>query len=1253
MLSVVRKAEKITAKLFFALALLAICFAVIAGADAVLAAATKDATSPVAPLASTEIFGQGEMEQRFFTPPRPLLEDWRQYAVGDAPKPALQAPDTVRVPMTLTNTPFLLLTLRANNIQVQEIWRVTNAANAFTVSNDGELYLTVNEMTILVATVYLVDNFQRLNVAYENLTASAIITVAVEVDVEMEVEDSLILADAPRLYITAGVANNELHVFQAMGGTAPYTYSLTANPDPTAFTFSNGTLSVNDNAAIKVYTFTVVVMDAGGALATAVATAEVGDSQIFILGGFFNDDFVSDARILLSDEALMMETNRANWRRSDHQALSHQGRLYILGGRDLTRLYRPCLNDVWSSADGETWELEAADANWSDRYSHQALSHNGRLYVLGGYGGDDGSNCQSGAINNSGNRRLNDVWSSADGKTWKLETANANWSARNFHQALSHNGRLYVLGGYDSNKKYPYYLNDVWSSVDGAEWRLETSDAEWPERYWHQVVSHQGRMYVLGGDQLGGGHQGNDVWSSVDGKVWQQETTSAGWKRRYAHQALSRHGRIYVLGGVSEEDHYVVADMWSSGGGKAWRRDAHSTSLLRVGYQAVVFPPELALAGVSEWLPMLANTAVDNLHTFKAQYGVGDYTYSLLAPVVSGFSVPGGVLSADDSVPSGEYTLTVQVEDAIGGRTQTLVRIIVYVSLDSLALTDAPPLLAFAGAAAEVHAFGGGAASYALAAQSEYFTLHPGNGHLSVLPNAIPGLYTLTVEVDGWMDDMTVLLATVEVLPPIPPLFTYHGVAKALLTFAISGGLGEKTYAVVAGDDDGYFALDNGILSSKPEVTGGLYLLTVEASFATAPSNKATAVAIVEVGSQILVLGGGVWTSPDGATWRQVETTGWYPQNWHQAIAHRGRLYVLGGTNSNDVWNSGDGISPYVGVSIYVGSSIYGGSDVWSSGNGRDWVLETADAGWIKRYGHQAVSHQGRMYLLGGRDPSIETVAGQLNDVWSSEDGKNWVQEPDAPWQKRYAHQAASLNGRIYVSGGNNGLKNIRDVWSSADGKNWVQEEQKDWFWYGRGWHQMIPHQGNLYLIAGQGPSRDSSGPHNRDVWVSPDGRDWATRHNIFRWRYAHRAVSHQGRIYMMGGVRPGGGGGTPNSILRDVWSSTNGYDWHRVQVDNTGWADTKYFQAIVFPPNLSLDGVGEPLTVTAGEVINYLHTFTAQYGMGNYTYSGSGVAGFSVSPDGVLSAGSATKVGEYTLTVWVEDSLGNRARTVVRLKVE
>ena len=667
MLSVVRKAEKITAKLFFALVLLAICFAVIAGADAVLAAATKDATSPVAPLASTEIFGQGEMEQRFFAPPRPLMEDWRQYAVGDAPKPALQAPDTVRVPMTLTNTPFLLLKLRANNIQVQEIWRVTNAANAFTVSNDGELYLTVNEMTILVATVYLEDNFQRLNVAYENLTASATITVAVDVDVEVEVEDSLILADAPRLYITAGVANDELHVFQAMGGTVPYTYSLTANPDPTAFTFSNGTLSVNDNAAIKVYTFTVVVMDAGGALATAVATAEVGDSQIFVLGGGdSSDNHRPSSDVWLSpDGKTWQQADSADWPgRRFHQAIAHQGRLYVLGG--ITDDYHH-LSDVWSSADGRNWVLETAESGWTERRLHQAVSHQDKIYVLGGRDDEDNN--------------LDDVWSSVDGKSWMLVTMDVAWHGRHSHQAVSYNGRIYVLGGYTSGLR-----RDVWSSADGKNWVLELSEAtlpiNWSNRQHYQVLSHQGNLYLLAGAGVNRKPYGspikNDVWSSSNGKNWGKRV-SPGWIRRWGHQAVSYQGRVYLLGGQrdtgsSGSSNAILNDVWSSDDGNHWRRETANAGWPKLSYfQAVVFPPELSLNGVGEQLTVTAGEAINYLHTFTAQYGMGNYTYSGSG---AGFSVsPAGVLSAGSATKVGEYTLTVWVEDALGNRARTVVRL--------------------------------------------------------------------------------------------------------------------------------------------------------------------------------------------------------------------------------------------------------------------------------------------------------------------------------------------------------------------------------------------------------------------------------------------------------------------------------------------------------------------------------------------------------------------------------------------------
>ena len=49
-------------------------------------------------------------------------------------------------------------------------------------------------------------------------------------------------------------------------------------------------------------------------------------------------------------------------KRSEFQALSHDGLLYVMGGTDGNK------NDVWSSADGVSW-TKVADANWAGRES--------------------------------------------------------------------------------------------------------------------------------------------------------------------------------------------------------------------------------------------------------------------------------------------------------------------------------------------------------------------------------------------------------------------------------------------------------------------------------------------------------------------------------------------------------------------------------------------------------------------------------------------------------------------------------------------------------------------------------------------------------------------------------------------------------------------------------------------------------------------------------------------------------------------
>jgi hypothetical protein len=55
-----------------------------------------------------------------------------------------------------------------------------------------------------------------------------------------------------------------------------------------------------------------------------------------------------------------------------------------------------------------------------------------------------------------------------DGRTWKLETASAEWSPLGLILGVVFRDRMWVIGGgtYDVRT----YLNDVWCSNDGVHW---------------------------------------------------------------------------------------------------------------------------------------------------------------------------------------------------------------------------------------------------------------------------------------------------------------------------------------------------------------------------------------------------------------------------------------------------------------------------------------------------------------------------------------------------------------------------------------------------------------------------------------------------------------------------------------------------------------------------------------------------------------------------------------------------------------
>jgi hypothetical protein len=109
------------------------------------------------------------------------------------------------------------------------------------------------------------------------------------------------------------------------------------------------------------------------------------------------------------------------------------GRLWLLGGGTYDTPQTPTrkfFNDVWSTADGITWQQHVDHAPWAARQYHDVAVFDDRLWVLEGFSG--------------ANR--NDVWYSSDGVNW-YELPNTPWKPRHAASVFVHDGSLWMVTG--------------------------------------------------------------------------------------------------------------------------------------------------------------------------------------------------------------------------------------------------------------------------------------------------------------------------------------------------------------------------------------------------------------------------------------------------------------------------------------------------------------------------------------------------------------------------------------------------------------------------------------------------------------------------------------------------------------------------------------------------------------------------------------------------------------------------------------
>jgi len=332
--------------------------------------------------------------------------------------------------------------------------------------------------------------------------------------------------------------------------------------------------------------------------------------------------------------------------RAGLQALELRNDLYVMGGRgpfsfeSETVLY----GDVWKSTDvGATWHriaqwqpgMNGASGMWTPRAYFGAVTHRGRIFVIGGQNFQTKPN----PVYPDGCAFLppgvpclpflpdstffDEVWSSKDGATWTPETLDAPWEGRAGLSAVVHKGAIYVLGGSQGDDASTggtgrVLFNDVWMSRDGRSWtEVAGSGPRWSPRAGAAVVSKDGYLYLLGGERgFSCGFDAaspcqpatetlyfNDVWRSRDGASWERVTAAAGWSPRPGHQCVVLIDEIVCFGGYGELPGVPPVpanptDIWTSRDGRTWTQlsspasppwNGASSADMRYDFDALVF----------------------------------------------------------------------------------------------------------------------------------------------------------------------------------------------------------------------------------------------------------------------------------------------------------------------------------------------------------------------------------------------------------------------------------------------------------------------------------------------------------------------------------------------------------------------------------------------------------------------------------------------------------------------------------------
>lgn len=243
-------------------------------------------------------------------------------------------------------------------------------------------------------------------------------------------------------------------------------------------------------------------------------------------------------------------------------------------------------------------------------------------------------------------------------------------------------------------------------------------------------------------------------------------------------------------------------------------------------------------------------------------------------------------------------------------------------------------------------------------------------------------------------------------------------------------------------------------------------------------------------------------------------------------------------------------------------------NSVYYSFDGVNWIPATNNIPWQTRSYAAGVVFKDKMWLMGGQVPGGSC----LNDVWSSTDGASWTKETGAAqWSARRSFGCFMVPGvdKIFIVGGLDSSGNcLNDVWSSADGKQWIQENSQA-FQTGRAAFGTAVYNNTIYTIAGLINGDEQKGTPTNDVWYSSNGTQWnkVTKAQSWTERSYPAVAALTTGLFMCGGINSSKNG------ITDLYKMNADKNW--LGQPGPPWQDVKVTSGLEYQDSLWCVGGG------------------------------------------------------------------------------